>query len=96
MHSVLARLAFAAIAATGASASLAQVTPPPLPPGSNLVRLDAGLNEDERKRYVRAHHHKAHHKKDVTRDDSVYGPEKAKDAPGQGAGNGNKNNAKKK
>jgi hypothetical protein len=99
MHSIVARLLFAAIAATGASASLAQVTPPPLPPGSNLVRPDAGLNDDERKRYVRAHHHKGHHKKDMTRDDSVYGPDKAKDAPGQGGGNnagGNKNNAKKK
>jgi hypothetical protein len=94
MHSIFARLLLAAIAATGASASLAQVTPPPLPPGSNLVRPDAGLNDEERKRYVRAHHHKAHHKKDVTRDDSVYGPEKAKDAPGQAGGN--KNNAKKK
>ncbi len=80
MHSVIVRLVFAAIAATGASASLAQVTPPPLPPGSNLVRPDVGLNDDERKRYVRAHHHKAHHKKDVTHDDSVYGPEKKDDA----------------
>lgn len=87
MHSVIARLIFAAIAASGASASLAQVTPPPLPPGSNLVRPEAGLDVDERKRYVRAHHHKAHHKKDVTRDDSVYGPENAEAAPGTAARN---------
>lgn len=96
MHSVFFRLAFAAAAITGTSASLAQVMAPPLPPGSNLVRPEAGLNDDERKRYVRAHHHKGHHKKDVTHDDSVYGPEKGKDAPRGNAGGRADNNDKKK
>lgn len=53
----------------------AQVTPPPLPPGSHMVRPEPGMNEDERKRHVRAHHHKFHHGKDVTRDDSIHGHE---------------------
>jgi hypothetical protein len=47
------------------------VKPPPLPPGSNLVRIEPGLNPDEKKRHIRAHHHKGHHKKDVTKDDSA-------------------------
>lgn len=68
----MARLALAAAAACGAAAALAQgVMPPPLPPGSHLVRPEAGLQEPERKRYVRAHHHKMHHKKDYTRDDTA-------------------------
>lgn len=63
-------------AACAATVAVAQtVTPPPLPPGSNLVRVEPGMNEAERKRYVRAHHHKMHHKKDYTRDDSIHGPE---------------------
>lgn len=62
-------------AASLAGVAQAQVTPPPLPPGSNLVRVEPGLNEEERKRHVRAHHHKFHHGKDVTRDDSVHGHE---------------------
>jgi hypothetical protein len=55
-----------------AAAAQAQVTPPPLPPGSNLVRPDPGMNEPERKRAVRAHHNKFHHGRDYTRDDSIY------------------------
>ena len=75
MQYTAARLAAALALAWSAGASLAQtVTPPPLPPGSNLVRPEIGLNEEEKKRYVRAHHHKMHHKKDFTRDDSVQGP----------------------
>jgi hypothetical protein len=63
-------------AVTVAGVAQAQtVAPPPLPPGSHLVRPEPGMNEDERKRYVRAHHHKMHHKKDFTRDDSVHGHE---------------------
>lgn len=68
------RAALFAAASLGGVAH-AQVTPPPLPPGSNLVRVEPGLNEEERKRHVRAHHHKFHHGKDVTRDDSVHGHE---------------------
>ncbi len=76
MQYTVVRLAFATALACSAAASLAQtVTPPPLPPGSHLVRPEIGLNEEERKRYVRAHHHKMHHKKDFTRDDSVHGHE---------------------
>jgi hypothetical protein len=72
----VARLATATALACSAGAALAQtVTPPPLPPGSNLVRPEIGLNEEEKKRYVRAHHHKMHHKKDFTKDDSAPGHE---------------------
>lgn len=76
MQYTAVRLAAAIALACSAGAALAQaVTPPPLPPGSNLVRPEIGLNEEERKRYVRAHHHKMHHKKDFTKDDSVHGHE---------------------
>ena len=81
MHFVIVRLAAVAALACSAGATLAQVTPPPLPPGSHLVRPDAGLHEEERKRHVRAHHHKMHHKKDYTRDDSVAGPVKPQPQP---------------
>lgn len=74
MQYTAVRLATALALACSAGAGLAQtVTPPPLPPGSNLVRPEIGLNEEEKKRYVRAHHHKMHHKKDFTKDDSVPG-----------------------
>lgn len=73
MPSIIVRLAACVLAACSGAAAVAQaVTPPPLPPGSNLVRPEAGLQEPERKRHVRAHHHKMHHKKDYTRDDSVF------------------------
>jgi hypothetical protein len=50
----------------------------------------AGLQEPERKRFVRAHHHRFQHKKDYTRDDSVYGPETQPAANGAArGGNGN-------
>lgn len=54
----------------------AKVKPPPLPPGSSMVRVQAGLNDDEVKRQQRAHHHKGHFKKDLTRDDSQPGNDK--------------------
>ena len=68
------RLAASLAVACSASVALAQsvVTPPPLPPGSNLVRPDPGMNEPERKRAIRAHHNKFHHGRDYTRDDSIY------------------------
>ena len=56
-----------------ACATLAQagnVTPPPLPPGSAMVRVEAGMDKDEQKREDRAHHHKGHVKKDINKDDS--------------------------
>lgn len=69
------RLACAAAACLAATAQAQVVQAPPLPPGSALVRLDPGMSEAERKRHVRAHHHKYQHKKDFTRDDSVHGHE---------------------
>ncbi len=85
-------LALALAAAFGAAApAAAQVAPPPLPPGAAQVRVEGGLHQEERKRHVRAHHHKFQHKKDYTRDDSVHGHESERDrkddeGPGKGKG----------
>jgi hypothetical protein len=51
----------------------AAVNPPPLPPGSSMVRVEGGLDEGEKARALRAHHHKFHFRKDYTRDDSIPG-----------------------
>lgn len=75
-----------ALAAAACLAGLAQaqtVTPPPLPIGSMQARPEPGMSEPESKRAVRAHHHKFHHGKDPTRDDSVHGHESL--APGAAA-----------
>ena len=64
--------ATAGITAT-ATLSQAQVKPPPLPPGSAQLRIEAGLDPNEAARQLRAHHHKFHHRKDITRDDTVHG-----------------------
>jgi hypothetical protein len=64
--SAFARFLVLAAATCSCGLSLAQVTPPPLPAGSDRVAPLAGLQEAERKRYVRAHHHKFLHKKDAT------------------------------
>jgi hypothetical protein len=69
------RLALFALAALAGAAQAQRVTPPPLPPGSNLVRPQPGMSEAETKRAERAHHHKFQHGKDYTRDDSIYGHE---------------------
>lgn len=69
------RLAIAACALCAGLAQAQTVTPPPLPIGSAMARPDPGMAEPERKRHVRAHHHKFHHGKDYTRDDSVHGHE---------------------
>lgn len=61
---------YAALLVLAASAN-AQVTPPPLPPGSAMVKVEGGMNVDERSRQVRAHHHKLHHRKNYMLDDSV-------------------------
>ena len=56
------------------AATLAQagtVIPPPLPPGSAMVKVEPGMNKEERERQNRAHHHKGHYKKNITLDDSV-------------------------
>jgi hypothetical protein len=60
------------------------VRPPPLPPGSNLVNVEAGLNPREKKRSERAHHHKGHHRKDMHRDDSDRGRGNDKDRDDRG------------
>lgn len=85
------RALFAAIALLATAAQAQTVTPPPLPPGASLVRAEPGMSEPERKRYVRAHHHKAHHGRDYTRDDSIHGHEEvaarpATPTPAAGAG----------
>ena len=69
------RLAIVAAAClAGAVQAQTRVAPPPLPLGSQMARPDPGMSEPERKRAVRAHHHKMHHKKDYTHDDSLHGP----------------------
>ncbi|HEY8357531.1 MAG TPA: hypothetical protein VIL30_08740 [Ramlibacter sp.] len=80
------RLALAAAACLTLSAQAQTVTPPPLPPGHALVRLDPGMDDTEKKRHVRAHHHKFHHKKDFTRDDSIHGHESEAVAGGHSHG----------
>ena len=74
MQFTVVRLVASLAVACSASAAFAQsaVTPPPLPPGSNMVRPEPGMSEPERKRAVRAHHNKVHHGRDFTRDDSIY------------------------
>ena len=69
------------------AAALAQavtVVPPLLPPGSAMVKVEPGMDKQERKREDRAHHHKGHNKKDITRDDS--------EDNGNGKDNGNNDN----
>jgi hypothetical protein len=70
MKYLLMPIALAAAAVCASVPVSAQtVAPPPLPIGAQQVRPEAGLHLEERKRHVRAHHHKMHHKKDYTRDD---------------------------
>ena len=64
-------LVFSALSSFFLLAQAADVTPPPLPLGSTMVRQHAGVNPDEVERNKRAHHHKGHYKKDVTRDDTL-------------------------
>lgn len=75
MHFHWTRCALAAAACLAGLAQAQTVTPPPLPIGSLQARPEPGMSEPERKRAVRAHHHKFHHGKDPTRDDSVHGHE---------------------
>jgi len=69
------RHALAALACVAGLAQAQRIAPPPLPIGSALARPEPGMSEPERKRAVRAHHHKFQHGKDYTRDDSVHGHE---------------------
>jgi hypothetical protein len=74
-----------------AAATLAEagkVTPPPLPPGSALVKVEPGMDKREQDREDRAHHHKGHVKKDINKDDS----ESGNNGNGNGNGNGKGNN----
>lgn len=50
------------------------VQAPPLPPGSSMVRVEAGLSPDEVSRQKRAHKHSKLEKKDHTRDDTLDTP----------------------
>lgn len=77
-------VALACVLATAGMQAAAAVKPPPLPPGSSMVRIQGGLNPDEVKRHQRAHHNKTHHRKDLSRDDSQ----------DRGKGNGNDNGKK--
>ena len=55
-------------------ALVAQASPvkaPPLPPGSDKVRVEAGVTPEESSRQKRAHKHSKLEKKDPTRDDSL-------------------------
>ena len=63
-------------ASLGIQAS-AQVKAPPLPPGSSMVRIQVGMNDDEISREKRAHHHKGHHRKNLDHDDSDKGGKNA-------------------
>jgi hypothetical protein len=69
------RRALLAAACLAGLAHAQTVTPPPLPIGSEQARPEPGMDEAERKRATRAHHHKFQQKKDYTRDDSIYGHE---------------------
>lgn len=60
----------ACVLLTAATLAQAKVVPPPLPPGSAMVRVEPGMNKEERMREDRAHHHKGHFKKDISKDDS--------------------------
>lgn len=54
-------------------AAQAVVLPPPPTPGSAMVKIQGGLNKEESDRAKRAHHHKFHHGKDYTHDDTIFG-----------------------
>lgn len=89
LYPIIRTVLLAAACGAALAAGAQTVTPPPLPPGSHLVRPEAGMSEPERKRHVRAHHHKFHHKKDLARDDSIHGHESEivrTGAPAAGAG----------
>ena len=75
-----------ALSALATLAQAAKVQPPPLPPGSSMVRVQGGMNDDEIKREKRAHHHKGHFRKDINKDDS--------EDDGKGKGNNDKGSGK--
>ena len=72
MNTPCIRLALVAAACLAGAVQAQTVKPPPLPPGSLQARPEPGMSEPERKRAVRAHHHKLHHKLDKTSDHSSH------------------------
>ncbi|MDQ6880638.1 MAG: hypothetical protein M3150_00880 [Pseudomonadota bacterium] len=87
----LASTAFACILATaGMQAGAQGVKPPPLPPGSAQVKVQGGMDDNEIKREVRAHHHKGQIRKDITKDDSVGGSSGSDKTNGKDDGKGKK------
>lgn len=81
-------LVFSVTSAFFVLAQASSVVPPPLPIGSNMVRQNVGMNQDEVKRSQRAHHHNKHHKKDVTRDDTLDGDQQDQSGKDQNNGSG--------
>jgi len=63
-----------ALAGGAMAGQASKVKAPPLPPGSNLVQVDAGVTPEEVSRQKRAHKHSKLEKKDYTRDDSLDAP----------------------
>ena len=97
MNNTIQKLAVLAALAGASGVALAAngVTPPPLPIGSSLVQPAPGLQEEEKKRFVRAHHHKMQNKRDFTKDDSEPSPAAA-NAAAPAAANANSGSAVKK
>jgi hypothetical protein len=88
MNTRCIRLALVAAAClAGAVQAQTRVAPPPLPIGSQMARPEPGMSEPERKRAVRAHHHKMSHKKEQAQGDGSRGAAAAGVQPvGAGAG----------
>lgn len=86
-HLLRAGVSAAVLLLWGFSAQAGKVTPPPLPPGSQMVTVEAGMTPAEEKRNERAHKNKSRYKKNYLVDDSV-------SSPGNSDSNGN-GNAKK-
>ena len=71
----LARALAGLVFISGSAGLMAAVQAPPLPVGSSQVRIVAGQSPVEQGRMARAHKHHSpgHHKKDMTRDDTLDG-----------------------
>lgn len=64
-----------ALAGCAMAVQAAPVEAPPLPPGSDKVRVQAGVTPEEVSRQKRAHKHSRLEKKDFTRDDTLDVPD---------------------
>lgn len=60
-----------ALAGSAMAGQASPVKAPPLPPGSNLIQVGAGVTPEEVSRQKRAHKHSKLEKKDYTHDDSL-------------------------